>query len=53
MERLTISYTNRICIDGKEVTLEELTQKEKEWFGDQIITRPLLSMGYRLEAPAP
>ena len=53
MGQPAITYTNRIEIDKREMTLEELTEEERAWFGDLIRTRPLQSLGYILEETAP
>lgn len=53
MGQPAISYTNRIEIDGREMTLEELTEEERTRFGDLVRTRPLQSMGYLVEENAP
>ena len=52
MVQSSISYTNRICFGERDIPLEELTEEEKECFGNQLRTEPLLTMGYLLEKTA-
>lgn len=53
MGQTEITCTIRVNTGERELTLEEMTEEERAWFGDQVRTRPLLSMGYRLEKTAP